>query len=636
MVQVLERCTDGLQERESSRSFFDAIGRPDLKEKITPQSPIVSFSMEAAIPDGSYAGGLGILERCKYFQAGKDGIPYVLVTPVYATRGRQEGAVEIGIYGTEENRFRSYHREYPFDPEGSAWGTSEWNQDVLVRTNGHTTRFGLFTQEAGSAKVFGLFEPGIGSLYQAAQDSSHRMYQQVVLGFGGFRSLQAKGIKPSVYLINESASVFVALANLDDTCNNGVPFEQALESVRGETMYINHTLEQAAEAEVSRDILEEYAIGNMTSLDAANWLRGLIDGNNGIIRLNTLALALSGTRLGVSKLHTQIANGERETAEGILVYFKDHEGNKIKFEHDTNGIFMETWVQEGFMNLYKKEKAIDVFDLPTPDYQERIDGLDGKKLREIKEIARRELREFLTTRKDQYGEPIKIEEGAKIASWAKRFVDYKRPHLLFNDVRRLAYLLESENMHILMSGKYGGDNFSHIFGLVDKNPVLKKRVHFVQGYDVDVAQKMVTGSDVWLNTPVVGKEACGTSWMKAIGNLTILISTEDGGVADITPPAYLEIGGDFDSEQQHFIYSQLVRAARIVDDKDEDSTWTSFTKGQLKAYLPVISGARMMRDYILKGFPEESQESRVSQDVEETVFSTNGHGYSPWVNGTVS
>jgi len=239
------------------------------------------------------------------------------------------------------------------------------------------------------------------------------------------------------------------------------------------------------------------------------------------------------------------------------------------------------------------------------------------------------LKEFLLQRKDQYGKPVFITEGATIFNWRRRLADYKRPGMLFDNPEELADILESQNTDLVMAGNvFPSDGpmkmeLKRILDIIDKNEVLKKRVHFIQDYDEDLGKALSQGADVSINTPTVkdwngnriSTEACGTSWMKDILNLNILVSTDDGGVADSTlraeeegrsdfSPSYLQIKGNNYREEVNSLYENLRRASQICDGRAEVS-WGTFVKKQLAEYLAIISGARMEMDYINLGFPPE-------------------------------
>jgi starch phosphorylase len=131
--------------------------------------------------------------------------------------------------------------------------------------------------------------------------------------------------------------------------------------------------------------------------------------------------------------------------------------------------------------------------------------------------------------------------------------------------------------------------------LIDSDPILKKRVHYYADYDEKLARALSVGSNIAINTPIVGLEACGTSWMKDIANLSILISTHDGGVADAPSDSYLSITGTNEAEEVDSLYARMDEAAAAWS-SDFDLEYIIST--QLKNYLPVISGTRMLKDYL--------------------------------------
>ena len=140
--------------------------------------------------------------------------------------------------------------------------------------------------------------------------------------------------------------------------------------------------------------------------------------------------------------------------------------------------------------------------------------------------------------------------------------------------------------------------FNKLMGLlhlIDSNPILKERVHYLPDYDEELGLGLSLGANSSINTPIVGLEACGTSWMKDIANLGLLISTHDGGVADMPSDNYLTVEGKTEAEECENLYKQMEVAAKAWKNDFELEYWT---RKQLKAYLDVISGSRMMRDYL--------------------------------------
>ena len=134
-----------------------------------------------------------------------------------------------------------------------------------------------------------------------------------------------------------------------------------------------------------------------------------------------------------------------------------------------------------------------------------------------------------------------------------------------------------------------------ILALVDADPFLRTHVHYLPDYDEELAFALSVGSNVTINTPIVGLEACGTSWMKDIGNLCLMVSTHDGGVADCPASSYLSISGNSEAEEVESLYLRMEEAAASWKNDFDLEYWV---KTELKNYLPVISGSRMLKDYL--------------------------------------
>lgn len=573
-----------IPERLNHEAFLDVIGRSDLKEKITPQTPIVSVSMEIDVSGGAFAGGLGILEGDKWLQAAKTRLPYVALTVFPPDRWRQN----LDIFWPKQEPYKVHPEEVGFIREP---------QSISIRANGDEPILDTYVYREMNAAIVATHESGLGGLYASPTDSDHRLFQEAVLGFGGYKAIKMLGLRPSLVLVNESPAVFYPVAEFDDLCKQGMSPEDALLVVRAKTAYLNHTLEQGAEGEFHWDKFERYIFRNMQSQEARKWVSDIIYFHGGGLRLSTLALAFSGKHAGVSVLHAQKASRA----------FVDHERKQVRFDSITNGIFVDRWAHGGFKNMDIAAGVVDKNDLPTDDYAEKIAALDSEQQRRVKDQARAEMRNYLKTRIDQNAQPIDIPESEKVVVWAKRFVNYKRPDMMFDDPNRLAAILEENNMHMVLSSKIVEDpnKFLSILQTINSHSTLRQRVHYVQNYDPELARHLVAGADVWLNTPVVGKEACGTSIFKAIKNRTIVISTNDGGIADVQPAPCLVIEGNSYKEEVNSLYEQIQRSADIIDGEDVNVTWDEFVKQQLAGYLPIISGSRMLRDYINCGFPKE-------------------------------
>ena len=564
------------QDIEDVKEFYEAIDRASLTRKLSPERPYVYFTMEVYDKTNGIkgGGGLGVLAADTRRVAETLEIPFVCVTPFY----RSEFHQTIEDLDQKEEIWTVSPEDYGF----------EYLDDVEIYTHDMPpSRLNVFQKIFGSTRFLTIGEANFGELYAGDGSGDHRLYQEVALGFGGYNVLKMVGLKPSVIQLNETATIFAAVARLDELIRNGMNLYEAIVYVRKHTLYTNHTLVQAAESEFSFDQFSRIVYPNIQSSALKTWLSGLF--RDGRLKLSTLTIELAEAKNGVSRLHARVAD------------YKDVNGDKVKFKAVTNGIDMSTWVLPEILAKFNEKGIIDKFGLPAEDYKDRIANLSIDEMKSLKRLGREKLNHVLSHRKDQYGNAVYISEDAVVFDFKRRFVSYKRPLMPFEDIQKLKTILEENNAHYVLTGKvHQGDHqmrekLNQVLKIVESDPVLRERVHYIQDYDEELGFALAVGSDVAINVPIVGLEACGTSFMKDIANLKILISTADGGVADLSPPPCLEVSGANYEAEVKSLYGQMARAGRIL----KNDGWHETQVGrQLAGYIPVISGARMMKDYL--------------------------------------
>lgn len=569
-------------EIDDASEFYNAIERSSLTHQLSETRPYVYWTME--IYDKSNGikggGGLGVLAADTRRVAEQLDVPLVVVTPFYRSESHQ------AISDLAQN-------EYSEGVSPQDFGF-EHIDDVTIKSEGQPDSvLNIFTKTLGSTQFVTMSEPNFGHLYEGDGSGDHRLYQQVSLGFGGYKALKLVGIKPAVIQLNETATVFAAIARLDELCSNGMNIYEAIVYVRKHTLYTNHTLLQAAEPEFYKSQFDKLVMPNIKSSAVKHWLSEQFA--NGKLRPNMLAIELTEAKNAVSKLHARVAN------------FRDRNNERVKFHAVTNGIDIDTWVLPEIVKMYRDKNIIDKFNLPTEEYLERIAELNASDIRHLKLLGRKEMNAKLATRKDQYGKPVKLPENAMVFDFKRRFANYKRPYMAFERIDVLKQILSDYNAHYVLTGKvHQGDRimYQHLLDIlktIDQDPILRDRVHYVQDYDEELGRALSIGADAAINVPIIGLEACGTSWEKDIANLKLLISTSDGGVADVQPIACLEvIGNDYDNEVSS-LYTNMHKAAQIISN---DEMLEHYVKKQLSAYLPTISGTRMLKDYLKFLFPE--------------------------------
>ncbi len=561
---------------EEVEQFYAAISRDKLTQKLSPERPYCYWTIETYDKSNGIrgGGGLGVLAADMRRVAEQLQVPFVLVTPFYPWESHQRMQnMEQIDYHVERD-----YRDYGFN----------YVDNVRIKTSTTSVELAVVEKQMGSSRFLCITEPNFGELYSGESGSDHRLYQEVALGFGGYQALKLVGLRPAVIQLNEVATFFAAIARLDELVSSGMNVYEAVVYTRKHTLYTNHTLVQAAEATFHYEQFEKYVFPNIKSTSVRRWLSDKF--TDGVIRLSTPTVEIAELRSGVSKLHARVAN------------YHDINGQRVKFKSVTNGIHMRTWVLPEIMDYYHEHDILDRFDLPVMvDFEDSVNKLNAQDIRHLKNLGRQRLNEILAHRTDQYGNPVQIPENAFLFDFKRRFVDYKRPTLPFNNPERLAEILQHNNAHYILAGRvHMGDEqmFSKLMStlrLIDNNPILKERVHYLPDYDEELGLALSLGANSSINTPIVGLEACGTSWMKDIANLGLLISTHDGGVADMPSDNYLTIDGKTEEQETENLYRQMEVACKAWQNDFDLEYWIH---RELIAYLDICSGSRMMRDYL--------------------------------------
>lgn len=575
---------------EDVAEFYEAIERANLRHKISPERPYVYVTMEVYDASNGIrgAGGLGVLAADTRRVAQDLDIPFVMLTPFYQEERRQTMS---DLIPRDE-----YTPKMPSD-----FGFNEIGEIFIKIADAPDSVINIYEKQIGSTRFLTMSEPNFGPLYGGQSSDDHRVYQMTCLGFGGYQALKMSGLKPAVIQLNETATVFAALARLDELCRNGMNIYEAIVYVRKHTLLTNHTLLQTADPKISIAQFEKFVFPNIASPALKHYLSGLF--KDGYLQLSSLAIELAEAKNCVSKLHAEVAN------------YHDLSGERVQWRAVTNGVHLPTWVEPEILDFYHSRNILDKFDMPAEKFDEVLGSFslnDIKDLRQFKKLGRAKLNQVLQGRKNQYGDSIQIPDDAILFNFKRRFVEYKRPWLPFSDINKLKEILEECNGYYLMAGMMAGgvnvgdktyDKLQKMLADIAADDFLRERVHYITDYDESLANAMSVGSDVSINVPVVGWEACGTSFMKDIANLTLLISTNDGGVADVEPLRILPIYGNNEADEIEELYTQMRRAGGIMAD---DLTWIKAISYALIDYLPIICGARMMQDYLKFLFKPEN------------------------------
>ena len=458
-----------------------------------------------------------------------------------------------------------------------------------------------------------------------------RIRQEIVLGIGGMRALEALGYQPTVFHMNEGHSAFLAIERIRLFMERqGLTFEEALEATRVNNVFTTHTPVPAGIDLFDTGIVSYYfasycrdanldfdkfvGLGRKNPQDAGESLSMAI-----------LALNSSAYRNGVSKLHGEVS---REMWSGLWPSLPVSE---TPITWVTNGVHLPSWLNGDLSDLYDQYLE--------PDWRNRWNDpavwgqIKDIPIEEMVEVHRRRKRRLISfVRERQTASAFRRKAGSEemkyacealdphalTIGFARRFATYKRATLLFKDVGRLKKILcdPEHPVQIIIAGKahpkdQPGKGFIREIVQFSRDPELWKHLVFVEDYDMKVARELVQGVDLWLNNPRRGEEACGTSGMKAAMNGVLNLSVLDGWFDE----AWESSGGwaigdrepysdDQDAIHASNIYSLLER--EIVPmyyaqgQSGLSSEWARRVRESMVNLSPWFDARRMVDDYRTK------------------------------------
>ena len=379
-------------------------------------------------------------------------------------------------------------------------------------------------------------------------DQRMRIEQELLLGVGGARALRGLGITASVFHLNEGHSAFALLERARQRVqSDGMDPHKALHEVAAASVFTTHTPVDAGHdrfpAELAAEHLVALAEGLQLPLDEVMGLGRVNPHDHGSPFLPTvLALKLSRRANGVSALHGVVSRkmwnhlypGTREEA--------------VPIGHVTNGVHLPTWLATEMNHLYEAHLGVGYqAALTRPDTWTGIMSVSSSEIWETKQVLKARTIRFIRQRNAEMRkrlglseiEPAPLDPEALTIGFARRFVPYKRPDLLFTDLDRLDRLVNNPKrpVNLVFSGRAhpadrtGKALIQKVNRLLD-DPRFRHRILFIENYNIRVGRMLYQGIDAWLNNPQRPLEACGTSGMKVVLNGGLHISVRDGWWAE--------------------------------------------------------------------------------------------------------
>ncbi len=589
------------------------------------------FGLTECLP--IYSGGLGILAGDHLKSASDLGLPLVGVGLLY-----QQGyfVQYLNADGWQQERypindFYNLPLRLVYHDNGEPVTTRvEYpGRDVLARVwQAQVGRIPLYLLDTNIPENAPADRDITDQLYGGDQEM--RIRQEIMLGIGGLRALDALGLRPTVCHLNEGHSAFLALERIRQLMEeHNLPFAAAREVAMAGNVFTSHTpvpagIDRFPPALIDRYFQHLYPRLGLTRAEFLALGQDNPDDPNDLFSMAALALRLSAASNGVSVLHGQVT---RQLFQHIWPGLPAEE---VPIRAVTNGVHTRSWISRDMAILYDRYLGPRWAEDPgNPRVWQRVDEIPDEELWRTHErrrerlvaFARRRVREQVHSRG---GSPLEIERASEILhpealtiGFGRRFATYKRATLILHDLERLHRILVNpqQPVQIIYAGKAhphdneGKELIRQIVHLLNQEG-FRNHIVFLENYDMNVARYLVQGVDVWLNTPLRLREASGTSGMKAAMNGVVNLSVLDGWWDEAYQP---EIGWAIgqrevyenqayqDEVESHAIYNLLEEElVPLFYRRGADGLprgWIARMKASIRAVGPAFNTNRMVYEY---------------------------------------
>ena len=583
-----------------------------------------------------YSGGLGILAGDYVKEASDSNIDFCAVgflyrygyfTQTLSMEGQQVANYEAQVFPT-----------LPIERELDANG----NQVVIdVPYNNYTVHALVWRVNVGRVKLYLLdTDNDMNSEYDRSithalygGDWENRLKQEILLGIGGILLLNKLGIKKDIIHCNEGHAALANVQRLVEYVESGLTFNESLEAVRTSSLYTVHTPVPAGHDYFDEALFGKY-MGQYPEKLGISW-----DDFMGMGRVNpddkgerfcmsTFACNTSSWVNGVSWLHGKVS---KDMFNGIWKgYFPEELAN---VGYVTNGVHMPTWTASEWKSVYAKnfdksflsdqsnEKIWEaIYNVPDQEIWNTRLALKAKLIEYIKKAFKEDWLKHQGDPSRIVSIVEKINPNALTIGFARRFATYKRAHLLFSDLDRLAKIVNNPNypVQFLFAGKAhpadgAGQGLIKKIYEISRRPEFLGKIIFLENYDMKLARRLVTGVDIWMNTPTRPLEASGTSGEKALMNGVVNLSVLDGwwleGYREGAGWALTEKRTFQNQEQQDqldaaTIYSLLENEILPLyyarNSKGYSEGWIQTVKNSIAQIAPHYTMKRQLDDYFTK------------------------------------
>jgi starch phosphorylase len=617
------------KEANSSPAWFQK------KHKNSLLTCIAYFSMEFMLSEALpiYSGGLGNVAGDQLKTASDLGVPVVGIGLLY----------QQGYFRQEIDKEGMQQALYPYNDPGQLpitplrQSNGEWLR-LEIALPGYSVWLRVWKAQVGRVTLF-LLDTNDAANYPAHRGITSELYgggpelrlkQELVLGIGGWRLLNALSLKPQVCHLNEGHAAFAILERASGFMKEaGVPFDIALTVTRAGNLFTTHTAVAAGFDLFSPSLINQY-LGRYAENKLGLSIQQLLalgrknpDDETEMFNMAYLAIRGSGAVNGVSLLHGKVS---RHMYEPL---FPQWPTGEIPVGHVTNGVHVPTWDSKEADAIWTEACGKDRWLGTNPDLEKDIRKVSDERLWEMRTNANKTLIKFagghFAGQLVASGHSWESVERAKhlfdpnilTLGFARRFATYKRPNLLLHDPDRLLKLLTNPKkpVQLIIAGKAhpadqkGQELIKEWMHFIRHNSV-HPPVIFLSDYDMHISENLVQGVDVWINTPRRPWEASGTSGMKVLVNGGINISELDGWWAEAYTP---ELGWAIGDGKEHgddpawdaieaeqlfkVLEEEVIPEFYNRNERGIPSQWLSRMRESMAQLTPRFSADRTVREY---------------------------------------
>ena len=621
------------------KSFKDYMNvKPDAT-----RPSVAYFCMEYGIHSALkiYSGGLGMLAGDYVKEASDSNVDMCAIGFLYRfgyfTQTLSMDGQQIAKY--EAQNFNSIPVERVLDAEGNPvvvdvpYTNYQVHASVWVANVGRVKLYLLDTDNDMNSE---FDKPITHSLYGG--DWENRLKQEILLGIGGMQLLKKLGIKKDVYHCNEGHAALCNLQRLCDYVESGLSFNEAMELVRASSLYTVHTPVPAGHDYFDEGLFGKYMGGYPAKL-GISWDefigmgRQNPDDHSERFCMSTFACNTCQEVNGVSKLHGWVS--QKMFAPIWNGYYPEE--NHVGYV--TNGVHFPTWAATEWKQLYGKyfDKNF-MSDQSNQNIWEAIYNVDDEEIWKTRKGLKQKLVDYIrvqfreTWLKNQ-GDPSRvvsllesIDSNALIIGFCRRFATYKRAHLLFTDLDRLSKIVNNPDRPVkfLFAGKAhpadgAGQGLIKKIYEISQRPEFLGKIIFLEDYDFMLARRLVSGVDIWMNTPTRPLEASGTSGEKAEMNGVVNLSVLDGWWLEgyregagwaLTEKRTYQNQGHQDQLDAATIYSllenEIIPMFYNKNKKGYSEEWIQVIKKSIATIAPHYTMKRQLDDYYDRFYCKEA------------------------------